>query len=76
MIFQIEDLFSLADECREWARDKGARKTLDDDATAQEFKRLADRLDVIAKSLAKDIPPHHRQGTFGEERPLHRDGQP
>jgi hypothetical protein len=51
----IEDLHALADECREWAK-PGFRPdepfNPDPAAVQQEFKRLADKLDTIAKQIA------------------------
>jgi len=51
---EIEDLWSLADECRDWAK-PGFRtdEPLNHDPAdvQREFKRLADKLDEIAKRL-------------------------
>jgi len=61
----IAALWALADECREWAR-TGIRpdeQFNSDPADVQrEFKRLADKLDAIAKRLkegARDASQDH-----------------
>jgi len=60
---EIEDLHALADECREWGCEPHDELTEEEvRAVAGEFKRLADKLDAIAKRLT--------------EQRLHRDGQP
>jgi hypothetical protein len=67
---EIEELWSLAEECREWARpvDDADKTTAHVRACKAQFWRLAKKLDAIAKTLStRDFPPHHRQGTFGEE---------
>jgi hypothetical protein len=57
----IGELWTLADECREWAReetDLGTKRInrVDPYAVAAEFQRLSDRLDDIAKRLAARLP--------------------
>jgi hypothetical protein len=54
---EAEELIALAEECREWMReeDKLARdkvNRVDPFTIANEFKRLADKLDAIANALA------------------------
>jgi len=56
---EIEDLNALADECREWAKVHGVDQPASEDvhrAMVNEFKRLANKLDEIAKRLAKENP--------------------
>lgn len=56
----IEDLWSLADECREWAQGltlAPIEAKLRHDIQV-EFARLADKLDEIAKRLAGKEPPN------------------
>ena len=51
-----EELWSLADECREWAKVHGVDQPASEDvhrAMVNEFKRLADTLDAIAARLAE-----------------------
>ena len=58
MMDEIEELWSLADECREWER-AGTDDTpfgLHRTAEAKEFKRLAEKIDWIARRLAARMP--------------------
>ncbi|MET1112383.1 MAG: hypothetical protein ABWX67_12730 [Allosphingosinicella sp.] len=50
---EIEDLWSLADECREWSKLSREQDNLGEMA---EFNRLAKKLDEIAKRLAEKEP--------------------
>jgi hypothetical protein len=51
---EIEDLWSLAEECRVWERHlHGHDAVMTREFVATEFKRLADKLDEIAKRLAE-----------------------
>lgn len=55
----IEDLHSLADECREWAKAHPVSVVAPEDwdvVVRGEFKRLADALDKIAKAIAEKQP--------------------
>jgi hypothetical protein len=57
MIDEIEDLWKLAAECREWAQQPNPVQTDDWDRVIRgQFKRLADRLDEIASALAARMP--------------------
>jgi hypothetical protein len=56
---EIEELWSLAEECRAWSRIYGADRPASEDvhrAMINEFRRLADKLDVVASALAKKEP--------------------
>ena len=53
---EIEELWSLADDCREWAKQQMAYEVPTVTATRIEFQRLADKLDEIAKRLAARMP--------------------
>jgi hypothetical protein len=66
MTDEIEELWSLADECRQWAKQALTLKSLaegdvvfdeyDRIAAGNEFKRLAQKLDEIAGRLAARLP--------------------
>ena len=66
MMDEIEELWSLADECRQWAKQALTLKSLAEDdvvfdeydrlAAGNEFKRLAKQLDAIAGRLAARLP--------------------
>jgi len=51
MLDEIEELWALANECREWARTWKS-----DSQTSREFLRVADKLDEIANRLAARMP--------------------
>jgi hypothetical protein len=59
MIDEIEELHALADECREWANrvhiSQGERVPSPEEYS-RECKRLATKLDEIAKRLAARLP--------------------
>lgn len=58
MMDEIEELWKLAEECREWARETthaAADTKLRDDLQA-EFDRLAEKIDWIARRLAARLP--------------------
>lgn len=56
MTDEIEDLYALADECREWAQTSRDHYQRDEDVRERQcelqFTRLAKKLDDIAKRLA------------------------
>lgn len=52
----LEELWSLADECREWARGDIDDRDVKAAAVRAEFNRLARRLDAIAKDLGARLP--------------------
>lgn len=56
MMDEIEDLWSLADECRAWMHQHEGYAVPRVSETRDEFKRLADKLDEIAKRLAARLP--------------------
>lgn len=58
MLDEIEELWALAEECREWMKgiDKVEPAMSSDKVLVREFKRLADKLDDIAKRLAGRMP--------------------
>lgn len=59
MIDEIEELWSLADECRTWEKAFQPRTGHTVPTVREvegEFRRLASRLDEIAKDLAARMP--------------------
>jgi hypothetical protein len=61
MMDEIEELWKLADECREWARGpldhpKPGQPSPNPRAVCNEFERLAKKLDEIANALAARMP--------------------
>lgn len=56
MIEELEKLWALADECREWSQQTNFLTVQRRIATMQQFKRIADELDGIAKRLAGRMP--------------------
>ena len=58
MMDEIEELWALAEECREWSHNTGTHSigSHSDLQIEEEFRRLAQKLDDIGNRLAGRMP--------------------